>query len=468
MTLDTLRGSIPILANRLAIRLPCRFVAVGAADITMRNVQREARALVIELANAPTRGCMARGAIFLASLLTELASVSICLQVASGALSGSRREVAPRLVVAVDTFRLFMRPVNLEPALRVIVRANRFPRRGDMTGVACQLGLVRIGMAGIAGLGREVIPARRGHRRGIRQRFVAGVAANGGMLSGQREMGLRVPLHGEGRGCEAGHGVAQAALVSIWRFRKLPGMRIGVAGGAGQLSGRVYRGFALRTVAPGAFEQGMLPFQREGALTVGLAVEPRRLESCVVVTRRAIRPGGARSKLRAVRILVAILAALVGNGPPEIASFMTLRTSLLRMLPGEWKPGSGMAETGAGTIILPATGVVAVVAGPSKPGLAECRAMRVGVAALTGAEREPGELHFVLARSGSMTFLARSRLMQSRQREARSGVIESCCRFPGLLRVTAGALRAHLTAVPVFVAGRALLPKAQKSRVEIF
>lgn len=136
MTLDALRGGIPIATDHFAVRLPGHFVALGASDVSMSNVQGEPGAFVIEIGDAPAHGSVARRTILLASFLAELTSVSICLDVASGALAGSLREVGPRLAVAVDTLSLFMRAVDLERGLRVIERADPFPLRGGMAGVA--------------------------------------------------------------------------------------------------------------------------------------------------------------------------------------------------------------------------------------------------------------------------------------------------------------------------------------------
>lgn len=293
-------------------------------------------------------------------------------------------------------------------------------------------------------------------------------AGNGGVPSGQRESGLRVPRRGECRRLEAGHGVAEPALIGIGGMREFSRMRIRVAGGASELAGRVHRRLAPRRMTFGAFEQGVLSFQGECALAVCREVESGRLEAGVVMTSRAVVSGGACGELPVVRVLVAIRATLVREGPPKIAALVALRAGLLRMLPDERKLRDGVAKARPRAIILPSAGVVAVVADPPKPGLAECRAMRVYVTALTSAEREPGESRPLFGGFGPVAFLAGHCLMQTRQRKASPGVIEALCRFPRILRMAAGALLAQLTAVPVLMAGRALLAEAQEGRVEIF
>ena len=106
---------------------------------------------------------------------------------------------------------------------------------------------MRIGVARIAGLEGEAIPARlRGSGaafgrigRGRVQRLVAIGAGNGGVPPGEREPGLRVPLHSKRSGPESLHGMAEVAAVGRGLGRKLAAVAVGVAGGADQFAGLV-------------------------------------------------------------------------------------------------------------------------------------------------------------------------------------------------------------------------------------
>lgn len=66
---------------------------------------------------------------------------------------------------------------------------------------------------------------------------------------------------------------------------------------------------------------------------MSIEVELRRLIAGFGVTGATIRSGRARNELTLVRVLVAILAALVLDGLVEIGGFVTLTTHHFRVLP---------------------------------------------------------------------------------------------------------------------------------------
>jgi hypothetical protein len=84
-------------------------------------------------------------------------------------------------------------------------------------------------------------------------------------------------------------------------------------------------------MAFGAAKRGMFPFQRERAFAVRLAVEARGFEACHIVTGCAVRSGRARGELAFVRIFMALLAAFVRYGAPEIGAFVAFRTHYFRV-----------------------------------------------------------------------------------------------------------------------------------------
>ena len=93
------------------------------------------------------------------------------------------------------------------------------------------------------------------------------------MPAGQRELRLLVTRDGEGGWLEAGCRVTLVALVDVGHGRELPGMRIGMAGGTGQLAGDVCCAPAFGLMASHTGERGMLSFQGESALAVPFEVE---------------------------------------------------------------------------------------------------------------------------------------------------------------------------------------------------
>ena len=82
-----------------------------------------------------------------------------------------------------------------------------------------------------------------------------------------------------------------------------------------------------------AGNRDVFSFQWERAATMRLAIEERRLECRLIVTRDAIRSCHAGCELSFVPVLVTGTAAIVRNGPVEVNIRMTLGAGKLGMLP---------------------------------------------------------------------------------------------------------------------------------------
>ena len=188
----------------------------------------------------------------------------------------------------------------------------------------------------------------------------------------------------------------------------------------------------------------------------------------LIVAGGAIRAGGAIGELAPVGIFVAIPAALVRHRPPEVAPLVALRAGCFRMFPDQWKLGGVMPEVRTGSILGPAIGVVAAVAGATHPGFLERTAMRIGVAPLATAESQALVLDYIRTGSRPVAFLAGDRLMQAGKRERCTGMTESRRLLKGLLGVAARALGAELAAMWVLVAGGAFAAQAEERTVQIF
>ena len=205
--------------------------------------------------------------------------------------------------------------------------------------------------------------------------------------------------------------MAVVALVRMGRRGELSAVAVGVAGGADKFAGNVNRVTPLGPMAFRATKRGVFPFQRERALAVHRGVKAGRFEARQVVTGGAVRPGRARGKLPSVRILMAIPAALVRDGAPEIGAFVAFGACYRRVLCGQRILRGGVIELPAWVVILPASCIMAVIAGASKLDFLESSAVGIGVTVLAAAESQPFPLDSRLTGPRSVAFLASSGLM---------------------------------------------------------
>jgi hypothetical protein len=125
-------------------------------------------------------------------------------------------------------------------------------------------------------------------------------------------------------------------------------------------------------------------------------------------------------------------------------------------------------ELPAGVIILPASGIVAVIAGTSKLDVLEGPPVLIGVTALAAAVSQPFELGILLTGPRSVALLAGFGLMQSREREVGGAMIEPASRLKAILRVAAQAIGAQLALMLILMTCRALTAKAKERPVQIF
>jgi hypothetical protein len=355
MTADALRRSASIHANHFSANFAAFLVALGTFQVQVHAAQHPSCAVVIETFPVPSHRNMTIRTILLRTA-HELAGVSVLRGVASGALRGSIPKYRRRLshatlfrrgrLVALDALQVPMR--SIEPGFGcsgVLEWPHLFPLLGSgVAGFTGQRRLVWIGVTRVAGSrievvlaghnGRGAIPdGRQGQRRAAHhKRFVALFAGYGGMPPNQRELRLRVPRDRKCWGLKARGRMAIVVFVGMRREDKLSAVAIGMAGGAGELGGNVYRLAALGLMAFSAAEFGMFSFQRERALTVCFAVKSSRFEAGHRVTRGAVRPGRARGELTFVRIFMAIAATLVRHGSAEIGAFVTFGARHFRVL----------------------------------------------------------------------------------------------------------------------------------------
>jgi hypothetical protein len=488
VALDALRGSAPIHANRLASGFPLVLVALGAVDVAMHAVQHESCLVVIEVLPVPLHRDMTLQTIFLGPAL-ELPGVSVFRVVASRALGWGFRELRRHLghaagirsgrPVALDAFHVPMGPLDLEFPCGVFEWARFFPLLGGVAGLTGHFGLVRIGVTCVADPGNEVILAWHSGRSAIRdrrrqlrgagggERFVALLAGYRGVEPGEGELRLRVARDGKSGGQVARGCMAPVALVRMGRGGELPAVAVGMAGGADELAGNVHRAAALGLMAFRATERGVFSFEGKRAFAVRLAVKAGGFEACHVVTGCAVRSGRAPGELPFVRIFMALLAPLVLDGAPEIGALVAFGARYCRVLSRERKLRGGVIELSAGAIVLPAIGIVAVVAGAWKLDLLKGAAMGVGMATLAAAESQPFELGSLLAGPGSVALLAGLRLMQSRKREMRGGMIEPGSRLEAILSVAAEAIDTELALMLVLMTESALAAKTKERSVQV-
>ena len=87
--------------------------------------------------------------------------------------------------------------------------------------------------------------------------------------------------------------------------------------------------------------------------------------------------------------------------------------------------------------------------------------------ALTSAEGYSLEQRRFRICNRGVALFACDRLVESGQGKLRAGVAESRGRFPGVLLMTAAALRAFLSPMRIFMARKALAAKPQERPVEV-
>ena len=133
----------------------------------------------------------------------------------------------------------------------------------------------------------------------------------------------------------------------------------------------------------------MLAHERKSAAHMGFVVEERGLETRRAVTRRTIRARRPRCELPLVRVLMTVLTEFVRDRAAEVAFFVALPAGHFRMLPGQTKLRRVVIEIPAGTIILPAAGVVTPVAFAAELHVLECAVVGIVVTTRTAV----GERH---------------------------------------------------------------------------
>ena len=180
---------------------------------------------------------------------------------------------------------------------------------------------MRVGVAEVAGLGGEMVAPRLGRRGG--KRLVTIGAGDFGVATGERKPCLSMARERESRGLKSGGLVALAASIRPGRRRELAAMLVGVAVVAGELAGLIDGVFARRFVAFGAGERCVFALERERGTLVRIAIETGGLESGFGVAGGAVGTGRPGRELAAVRIFVAIAAALVRDRLVEVGGLVT-------------------------------------------------------------------------------------------------------------------------------------------------
>jgi hypothetical protein len=119
-----------------------------------------------------------------------------------------------------------------------------------------------------------------------------------------------------------------------------------------------------------------------------------------------------------VRIFVTLLTAFVRDLAVEVATLVTVRASQFCVLADQLELRLVVVEGAAGPRLLPAVRIVAAFAAAAKLRFLKCAAVRIGVAILTGRERDAFKLQ--RARSSRIVaFVTRHLLMLPRQHKLR-------------------------------------------------
>jgi hypothetical protein len=165
-----------------------------------------------------------------------------------------------------------------------------------------------------------MVAPRLGGRGG--KRFVTIGTGDFGVPAGERKPCLSMALGRESRGLESGGRVALAASIRRGRRRELATMLVGMAIVTSELAGLIDGVFARRFVAFGTGERRVFALERESGALVRIAIETAGLESGFGVAGGTIGTGGSGRELAAVRIFVAIAAALVRDRLVEVSGLM--------------------------------------------------------------------------------------------------------------------------------------------------
>ena len=436
----------------------------------MRDVQGEPRPVVVEGGQLPGGRGVAGGAILRAARGQELPAVGILRPVAAGAPAARGGEVGSALEravrgrgagMALDTTDCLVRSFEAKTGSGMVECAERLLLPRGVTGLAPDSRLVRIAVARGAGSGKTVLP---GSAPGG---LVTVAAGHGGVAAGQGKSCLFVLFEGKRGRLESRGRVAVIAAVLVRRAGEFAAVAVLVAGGTGPRRGDIGRVAAGRLMALGAAQRGVLSFQGKRAAVVRLAIEAAGLEARLAVTGGAIGPPGPRGELAAVRIFMAVPAALVRDRFSKIGALVTGGAARRRVFAGQRERCGLVAEVRAGPAVLPAAGIMAVLAGSAESGFLERSAMRIAVAALARAVGQAFEAGGLRGGARAMALLAGDRLVQSRQRKTGAAVAEAGSRFPGRHRMAAATVRAELAAMPIFVAGQAGAAQTQEGAVEV-
>jgi hypothetical protein len=124
-------------------------------------------------------------------------------------------------------------------------------------------------------------------------------------------------------------------------------------------------------------------------------------------------------------------------------------------------------ELRAGVTILPASCIVAVIAGTSELDFLEGAMVGIRVTALAATVIQPFEPGILLTSLRSVALLAGLRLMQPSEREAGGGMIESGSRLKAILRVAAEAIATQLALMLILMTGGTRTAQTKERPVEI-
>lgn len=270
----------------------------------------------------------------------------------------------------------------------------------------------------MAGCAPQVLEVEDGDS-GARYGFVAVVAGYGKVTAGQGEAGSLVQRQRHGVGFEGEAGMALFAVVVPGRAGKLPLMRILVTVDAEGEADPETRLFACRDMAIGALDLIVGSGKRESGLCVACDGEGRGGEALHGMAAFAASAVGARQKLAAVRILVAIGTGCMRERRFKVASAVATDAGHREMLSDEGIVCLGVIEGVFEARPLPVGGAVARVAA-----LFEFAFVRIGVAGAAGCEGNARPARLARGVRG-MTFLAGSIAMLSGEGKLRLRVVEA-------------------------------------------
>ena len=218
-------------------------------------------------------------------------------------------------------------------------------------------------------------------------------------------------------------------------------MRVGMAIHADQLAGLVRSVPARRLMTLLARQFEMFTLQLESTLLVRIACEERGFELQFVMAGVTVCARRAAFELAVVNVFMAIATKGVRHRSPEIIIFVTLRAVRFGVFPMQRKLGASVIEGAGWGYGLPARGRVAGLARALERRVLEGAAVRIGVAILTISKRQALIMRGGFTRLGPVTACAGHVLVQSRERERRTGMVEALGWLPSFLTVAAQALR---------------------------